>query len=52
VSYEEGKQFADSLGLKFIETSAKNASNVTDVFFTLAKEIKNSKPNYVQPRQN
>lgn len=40
VSYEEGKAYADQLGIKFIETSAKNAVNVENAFFTMANEIK------------
>ena len=41
VSYEEGKEFADSLGIKFIETSAKRSNNVEKAFFTIGTEIKN-----------
>mmetsp|Transcript_23079 Transcript_23079/g.26785 ORF Transcript_23079/g.26785 Transcript_23079/m.26785 type:complete len:211 (-) Transcript_23079:207-839(-) len=40
VSYEEGKKFADQLGIKFIETSAKNSVNVDAAFFAMANEIK------------
>jgi len=40
VKFEEGKEFADSLGVQFIETSAKNSINVEKAFFTLANEIK------------
>ena len=40
VSYEEGKAYADQLGIKFIETSAKNSVNVENAFFTMANEIK------------
>lgn len=40
VSFEEGKEFADSLGVQFLETSAKNNSNVEKAFFALANEIK------------
>jgi len=40
VSYDEGKAFADSLGIRFLETSAKNSSNVENAFFTMANEIK------------
>lgn len=41
VTYEEGKEFADSLGIKFIETSAKMAKDVDKAFFTIGTEIKN-----------
>jgi len=40
VTYEEGKAYADQLGIKFIETSAKNSVNVDNAFFTMANEIK------------
>lgn len=34
------KELADSLGIKFLETSAKNSNNVDKTFFTLGNEIK------------
>jgi len=40
VSYEEGKAYADQLGIKFLETSAKNSVNVESAFFAMANEIK------------
>jgi Ras-related protein Rab-1A len=43
VSYDQGKEFADTYGMKFIETSAKNATNVEDAFQTMTKEIVNIK---------
>lgn len=41
VTYEEGKEYADSLEIKFIETSAKKANNVDKAFYTMGGEIKN-----------
>lgn len=33
------KEFAESLGIPFLETSAKNASNVEEAFLTMASEL-------------
>jgi len=40
VETEKAKQTADSLGIPFLETSAKNATNVEKAFLTMAAEIK------------
>ncbi len=37
---QEAKEFADSLGIEFLETSAKNADNVDNAFMTMAGQIK------------
>lgn len=42
VETETAKEFADSLGIKFLETSAKTAENVEEAFLTMAAEIKAS----------
>ncbi|KAF3792222.1 GTP-binding protein [Nymphaea thermarum] len=41
VSYETAKAFADELGIPFLETSAKNATNVEQAFMAMAAAIKN-----------
>merc|ERR1719350_680173 len=40
VSYDEAKELSDSLGVQFLETSAKNAHNVEQAFQTMAADIK------------
>jgi len=40
VAYDEAKELADSLNVRFMETSAKNAHNVEQAFQTMAGEIK------------
>ncbi|CAN0878079.1 Ras-related protein RIC1, partial [Linum grandiflorum] len=40
VSYDTAKAFADEIGIPFLETSAKSATNVEDAFMTMASEIK------------
>ena len=39
VSYEEGKNLAESFGAAFVETSAKNNSNVDKAFEALIAQI-------------
>jgi Ras-related protein Rab-1A len=41
VSFEQAKEFADSMNMDFIETSAKQSSNVDRAFMTIAQQIKN-----------
>jgi len=33
------QKFADELGIPFLETSAKNASNIEEAFLTMAQEL-------------
>jgi len=40
VDYNVAKDFADSLGIPFLETSAKSATNVEQAFITMSAEIK------------
>jgi len=57
VDYQTAKAFADEIGIPFLETSAKNATNVEQAFMTMAAEIKNrmasqpvmNKPSTVRP---
>jgi Ras-related protein Rab-1A len=41
VEYDAAKTFADELTIPFLETSAKNATNVEQAFLTMAAQIKN-----------
>jgi len=41
VAFDTAKEFADNLGIEFLETSAKNADNVEQAFMTMAAQIKN-----------
>lgn len=50
VDTETAKAFADSLGIKFLETSAKESENVEEAFRIMAAEIKASTS--FQPSKN
>jgi len=41
VDYTTAKEFGDQHGFPFLETSAKNSTNVEQAFMTMAAEIKN-----------
>ncbi|XP_075242964.1 ras-related protein ORAB-1-like isoform X2 [Convolutriloba macropyga] len=40
VEFSTAKEYADSIGIPFLETSAKNSTNVEQAFMTMASEIK------------
>jgi Ras-related protein Rab-1A len=40
VYYEDAKEFADKLGISYIETSAKTSINVKEAFINMAYELK------------
>jgi len=40
VDHNEAKEFADSLGISFLETSAKSSQNVEEAFLTMTRQIK------------
>jgi len=40
VQTDTAKEFADALGIEFLETSAKNSTNVEKAFHTMAAQIK------------
>ena len=39
VTSESAKEYADSLGIPFLETSAKSAANIEEAFLTMAAEL-------------
>jgi Ras-related protein Rab-1A len=39
VTKEQAKEFADDIGVPFLETSAKSAANVEEAFLTMASEL-------------
>jgi Ras-related protein Rab-1A len=43
VALETAKEFADDLQISYIETSAKNATNVDETFIKIAEEIRSSR---------
>lgn len=45
VTFDEGKQLADDLGLYFIEVSAKTASCIEDIFVAMVNEISKDSSN-------
>ena len=44
VSFDLAQQFADSLGIDFIETSAKSAVNIEKAFLTITQKLKTRVP--------
>eukprot|EP00981_Chlorochromonas_danica_P014060 scaffold7245_cov197-Ochromonas_danica.AAC.20 len=40
VTFEQGQEFAKSMGIDFVETSAKNSTNVEKAFLLMATQIK------------
>lgn len=51
VDFTTAKEYADQLQVPFLETSAKNATNVEQAFMTMAAEIKkNMGPDSGQPK--
>ena len=41
VDYTTAREYSDRLGIPYLETSAKNNTNVEQVFMTMTAEIKN-----------
>ncbi|XP_051122995.1 GTP-binding protein YPTM2-like [Andrographis paniculata] len=49
VSFDTAKEFADELGIPFMETSAKNATNVEQAFMAMSADIKKRMANQPTP---
>ena len=39
VSFEEGQELANFFGIPFLETSAKDTTNINETFLTMARSI-------------
>lgn len=52
VHYEKAKELADDLGIKFLETSAKNAHNVQESFMALVEDIADHAVSRLQPSRD
>ena len=50
VTIEEGKKFAESYNMMFIETSAKTGENITELFEILTRDILKKAPRPKRPR--
>jgi small GTP-binding protein len=51
VNYQDGKKYADSLKIDFMETSAKNNSNIRDLFYNLSVQLVNSSDEKIQEQR-
>jgi small GTP-binding protein len=49
ISETEAQEFAQTLGISFLETSAKSAKNVEEAFLTMTKQIKSRVSNNANP---
>jgi len=49
VEYEEAQQYAEENSLLFMETSAKTAMNVNDIFLAIAKKLPKTEQNPANP---
>lgn len=51
VQFEEGRSFAEENNLLFMETSAKSAMNVAEIFTAIAKKLPKNEPASSSPNQ-
>ena len=51
VEFNEAKEFADSLGISFLETSAKSSQNVEEAFLMMTRQIKERVSRTTEPNK-
>ena len=49
---EEGREYAESHGMKFLETSAKESLNIDKAFYTIGAEIKSKLVKHEDSKEN
>lgn len=52
VTYNEGKNYANTYGMEFVETSAKGNINIEEAFFTIARKIKEKVQKFEEKNNN
>jgi GTPase KRas protein len=52
ISYDEGKNYAKTLGISFLETSARKRKNVDECFYELVRNVRKEKDRVMNIKNN